>query len=308
MPEDSKSMSHEKRLGWAALVMGAVGVGVVYLWPDARWIGWGFFGLGILAGLMWLYLELKAFSKHRRRIAACTFVGLVALIALLAGLPLKRVERHEQEPQNSNLSEIKSDLEEIKKKLKSANSVNITEDISGRKGDRVVRAQREGTDRTTKQEVLTSRAEAASTPTVLERPCTIDNAFADCGAAQMQMNARGLLNEYVQRYWHYKSQEHWWASVGGGNHPDVQMIAREWNDFEKDYSTKFKGKLLTLRRTLGMRLNVVPTTGIDVEEIYPDPPFLMETFVESQIKDLYILLNEFERENGLSLTVWKAGN
>jgi hypothetical protein len=77
--------------------------------------------------------------------------------------------------------------------------------------------------------------------------------------------------------------------------------------FQNDYKTKFKGRLLALRRILGMRLNIVATAGADVEEIY-NSPVLIEGFIENQLRDLYTLLNEFERQNGLAVTEWKDRN
>jgi hypothetical protein len=135
-----------------------------------------------------------------------------------------------------------------------------------------------------------------------QRLCTFDNGFADCNPIQLQMAARGILNDYVQRYWHYRSERHYWAF--NGVHPDAQRIEEEWDGFQKDYKANFKGKLLALRRTLGTHLNMVATTGIDVEDTY-NRQVLMEIDIENQIRDLFTLLNEFERENRLPITVAK---
>jgi hypothetical protein len=53
-------MSHEKRLGWATLVLGLLGVAASILWPQQRWIGWMFFAGAIGSGVAWLYLELQS--------------------------------------------------------------------------------------------------------------------------------------------------------------------------------------------------------------------------------------------------------
>lgn len=52
-------MSHEKRLGWAALVFGLLGVGVVYLWPEAKYIGQLFILGAVCCVIAWGYLEFK---------------------------------------------------------------------------------------------------------------------------------------------------------------------------------------------------------------------------------------------------------
>jgi hypothetical protein len=54
-------MSHEKRLGWAALVMGLLGAAASILWPEQKWIGWIFFAGAICSGIGWGYLEIRPF-------------------------------------------------------------------------------------------------------------------------------------------------------------------------------------------------------------------------------------------------------
>ncbi len=79
-------MSTEGRVGWAALVMGGLGVGVVYLWPDQRWIGWAFVCASIIAAFIWGYSEIKPLAEKNkiwRRISALGLIGVV-LIAMVA--------------------------------------------------------------------------------------------------------------------------------------------------------------------------------------------------------------------------------
>lgn len=52
-------MSHEKRLGWAALVLTLFGVAASFLWPQQRWIGWVFFLGAFGCAIGWGFLELK---------------------------------------------------------------------------------------------------------------------------------------------------------------------------------------------------------------------------------------------------------
>lgn len=85
MPDDNKGMSHEKRLGWAALVMGLLGTGALYLWPNERWIGWSVFSGGVVSGLIWAYLEIGPLigdEKILRRIFACGFLGISILVVI----------------------------------------------------------------------------------------------------------------------------------------------------------------------------------------------------------------------------------
>jgi hypothetical protein len=56
-------MSHEKRLGWASLVLTLLGVAVFYLWPTQKWIGWTFLGTAALAFLVAVHLEFRPSHK-----------------------------------------------------------------------------------------------------------------------------------------------------------------------------------------------------------------------------------------------------
>ena len=87
-------MSHEKRLGWAALALGLLGQGALYLWPNARWLGWSLFCGGVICGLIWLCLEIKPFirdEKIAKRCAACSLLALLT-IGLVARTWPKRSE------------------------------------------------------------------------------------------------------------------------------------------------------------------------------------------------------------------------
>jgi hypothetical protein len=61
--DNLRAMSQEKRLGWAALAMGLLGVAVMYLWPDKKWIGWTFLVAAALVFLAWIYLEIRPTHK-----------------------------------------------------------------------------------------------------------------------------------------------------------------------------------------------------------------------------------------------------
>ena len=52
-------MSLGDRLGFAGLLVAVIGVGLVYLWPDKRWIGWVCVGIAALLATSWGTLELK---------------------------------------------------------------------------------------------------------------------------------------------------------------------------------------------------------------------------------------------------------
>jgi hypothetical protein len=69
-------MSQEKRLGWAALAMGLLGVAVMYLWPDKKWIGWTFLVAAALAFLAWIYLEIRPTHKLRMNHGCCSHNAL----------------------------------------------------------------------------------------------------------------------------------------------------------------------------------------------------------------------------------------
>src|ERR1700747_2517704 len=57
-------MSSADRLGWAALVMTALGVAIAILWASERWIGWAFVGVAALLGTVWTYKEvIQKFGK-----------------------------------------------------------------------------------------------------------------------------------------------------------------------------------------------------------------------------------------------------
>lgn len=84
---NNKGMSHEKRLGWAAIALGLLGAGALYLWPNARWIGWTVFGGGVVSGLIWAYLEIRPFvgdERILRRFLAFGFltISLFVIIGL----------------------------------------------------------------------------------------------------------------------------------------------------------------------------------------------------------------------------------
>jgi hypothetical protein len=51
------AMSHEKRLGWSALVSGLLAPAAGILWPEQKWIGWTFFALCVISLLGWAYFE-----------------------------------------------------------------------------------------------------------------------------------------------------------------------------------------------------------------------------------------------------------
>lgn len=63
------------RLGLAALIMTFIGVALVYLWPDQRWIGWICLAIGVALCVGWLGTELRKIAPP---IVGTVVVGLLA--------------------------------------------------------------------------------------------------------------------------------------------------------------------------------------------------------------------------------------
>jgi hypothetical protein len=47
------------RLGFAGLLVAVIGVALVYLWPDKRWIGWLCLGIAAILAASWGTLEIR---------------------------------------------------------------------------------------------------------------------------------------------------------------------------------------------------------------------------------------------------------
>src|SRR5712692_5977577 len=52
-------MSFDSRVGIAGLFVGLVGIALMYLWPDKKWIGWLFLGVAGILLVGWAVLEVK---------------------------------------------------------------------------------------------------------------------------------------------------------------------------------------------------------------------------------------------------------
>lgn len=68
--------------------MGLLGAGALYLWPNERWIGWTVFSGGVIAGLIWAYLEVRPIIRDElvaRRFLACIFLGICTITMIGLG-------------------------------------------------------------------------------------------------------------------------------------------------------------------------------------------------------------------------------
>jgi hypothetical protein len=309
-------MPYSDRIGTAALIMTFIGLGITILWPDKRWLGWLFLGIGLIGACLWLRVELPVIRSWCHKNKTATFIGsfvvcgtlgsclIYALLSrdgapsLLLANPAGKTEQSTSSPSSSQPLE-SGEKNTLGFAKPAAHKQPITKRIGPTESVHADQPK-------PKESSLPKEAEHRAEPTQVneKRGCALDDEFANCTPLQMQLAARGILEEYRQSFWHYSSERHLAASAGGGQHPNMQMMADAQARFEKAYSTKFKSELLVLRRALGIRLNKVPNTGVDVEEIYPDSPYLLDTFVRGQLRDLYTLLNEFERQSGLPVLQW----
>jgi len=66
------------RLGLAGLIVGLIGVAVVYLLPDKKWVGWLFLATAFVLSLAWLRLDLR-----NRPVVSTVVVSILG--AILAG-------------------------------------------------------------------------------------------------------------------------------------------------------------------------------------------------------------------------------
>jgi hypothetical protein len=115
---------------------------------------------------------------------------------------------------------------------------------------------------------------------------------------QIQVEVKSVITEFAEKYASYKNSEYWWAT---GHADSTTMIAKEWKAFEDDYNHNLREKIFKTHRLLMSRINNFPRTGVSFADAY-NSSFLMPLLVEQQLKDLWMLLNEFEVENGLPLT------
>jgi hypothetical protein len=115
---------------------------------------------------------------------------------------------------------------------------------------------------------------------------------------QVQVEVKSVITEFAEKYASYKNSEYWWAT---GHVDGNAMIAKEWKAFEDGYNKNMRGRIIKTHRLLMSRINNFPHTGVSFEDAY-NGPFLMPLMVEEQLRDLWMLLNEFEVENGLPLT------
>ena len=74
-------MSTADRLGLGALIMGAIGLGLQYLLPNERWIGWLFVAFALILGAIWLYKEV--ITKFGKNALFPVFELLLCLFAIL---------------------------------------------------------------------------------------------------------------------------------------------------------------------------------------------------------------------------------
>jgi pimeloyl-ACP methyl ester carboxylesterase len=118
-------------------------------------------------------------------------------------------------------------------------------------------------------------------------------------AAEIQIEARSLTREATERFSNAMNGIKWWAQIPSGG----SMIEQEWKRFEDDYNRNLKDRMVTMYRLLQGRITNVPRTGIDTERAF-NPPALHWSNVQDQLKILFAYLNEFEKENGLTITKW----
>jgi len=118
--------------------------------------------------------------------------------------------------------------------------------------------------------------------------------------AQIQIDARGLTRECAERFSSSVNLLKWCSQIGG----NCPVGTQEWDKFKTDYNKTLKGRLLSMHRLLESRLNYMPPRGIDAEQAFNMPTLVPEDIL-NQLKDLFILLNELEKENGLPLTKWE---
>jgi len=74
-------MSLGDRLGFAGLLVAVIGVALVYLWPDKRWIGWLSLGIAAILAAGWATLEIR----EKFGSTSASFWGSVLIGAIFGG-------------------------------------------------------------------------------------------------------------------------------------------------------------------------------------------------------------------------------
>ncbi len=77
-------MSLGDRLGFAGLIVAIIGIALVYLWPDKRWIGWLCLILVVPLTLAWITLEMRQASWNLDK-SLLAYIGTGGLTGALIG-------------------------------------------------------------------------------------------------------------------------------------------------------------------------------------------------------------------------------
>jgi hypothetical protein len=120
---------------------------------------------------------------------------------------------------------------------------------------------------------------------------------------EIQESARGLLRECRGKFSDTMQGISFFVNRNPNTNTGVLMAAKEWEAFTEDYNKNFKVRMLDMYRLLLTKVASQPQTNVDAERVFNPPGgYVGWEDVRDQLKYLFLLLNEFEREKGLPIT------
>jgi hypothetical protein len=140
------------------------------------------------------------------------------------------------------------------------------------------------------------------TATASQPPTQIQNANGEprpLTPAEIQTEARALTRDCAERFSSAANGIKWWSQFPTGG----PMIGQEWKQFTDYYDKNLKDRMFAMHQLLESGISSVPPKGIDAQYVF-NMPSPTPNIIKDRLTDLFILLNEFEKENRLTITKW----